>query len=276
MSTVALRQQLDELRLAVTHHPLFSRTWSIRDLRLVMEHHVFAVWDFMSLAKALQRGLTCIENPWLPPNDPMSARLINEIIVAEESDCIESLNFIGSHFELYRNAMDEVGADTSAINQFIASLSTGASIAHSLESSCIPVASQHFVLQTLSLCQKQLHEVAAAFLFGREDVIPEMFQRILPILPRSGCEHFRAYLERHIDIDQGAHAPMAARLLENLCRGTQTQRLWREAADAAVSALQARRNLWNGLLEALDSLPRSSEFIEDCIPTQEQSFDIMY
>ncbi len=249
MSIEALRHEIEELRLEVTRHPLFFRQWSISDLRKVMEHHVIAVWDFMALAKTLQRGLTSMESPWLPPEDPIAARMINEIIVAEESDRIDPINFHGSHFELYLAAMDEVGADVSAAERFLASLATGTPFVLALEASRIPPASQRFVRHTMSMAQRSLHEVAASFLFGREDVIPEMFQHILPILPNSSCVHFRAYLERHIHIDGENHGPMAVRLLESLCG--QSQKRWREAADAAASSLAARRRLWDDVLAAL-------------------------
>ena len=253
MTIEDLRQEISELRLEVTRHPLFFRKWSLRDLQIVMEHHVIAVWDFMALAKTLQRGLTSMDSPWLPPEDPAAARLINEIIVAEESDHIESLNFLGSHFELYLAGMEEVGADVTAVERFMAGLATGTPFLIALESSRIPPAAQKFTRHTMTMSQRSLHEVAASFLFGREDVIPEMFQRVLPLLPETGCAHFRAYLERHIQIDHENHAPMAVKLLENLCGRGLNQKRWPEAADAAAASLAARRRLWDDVLVALDA-----------------------
>ena len=43
---------------------------SIAELRTLMEHHVFAVWDFMSLVKALQREVAPAPAAWLPPREP--------------------------------------------------------------------------------------------------------------------------------------------------------------------------------------------------------------
>jgi hypothetical protein len=69
----------------LSHH-LYQHICDERSLRLFMRAHVFAVWDFQSLIKALQRMLTCVEIPWLPSGDPLARRLINEIVLDEESD----------------------------------------------------------------------------------------------------------------------------------------------------------------------------------------------
>src|SRR5580704_18311388 len=82
-----------------------------------MEHHVFAVWDFMSLLKSLQRNLTCVELPWVPTGPTGSRRLINDIVLVEESD--ERGDGFISHFELYLEGMAQAGADRAAIDAFI-------------------------------------------------------------------------------------------------------------------------------------------------------------
>lgn len=86
-----------------------------------MAHRVFAVWDFMSLAKRLQRELTCTTLPWIPMSEPVYARFINEIILAEESDEDGQGGFC-SHFDYYCRAMRAAGADVSGIEAFIAAL----------------------------------------------------------------------------------------------------------------------------------------------------------
>ena len=88
-------------------HPLYRSFHSVEDLRLFMESHVYAVWDFMSLLKTLHRGLTCVDTPWLPTSDASSRRLINEIVIGEESDEDEGQPL--SHFELYLMVMQAAG-----------------------------------------------------------------------------------------------------------------------------------------------------------------------
>jgi hypothetical protein len=82
----------------------FYKVKSIEDLHCFLENHVYAVWDFMSLLKALQSKLTCTTTLWFATTNPQTRYLINEIVVAEESD----LTIDGqrsSHYEMYIEAM---------------------------------------------------------------------------------------------------------------------------------------------------------------------------
>src|SRR5258706_12052917 len=105
-----LEEAVRDGRKSVTGHPIYGALKNHDAIVTFMEHHVFAVWDFMSLLKSLQRNLTCVELPWVPTGPTGSRRLINDIVLVEESDLLGG-GFI-SHFELYLNGMDEAGADT--------------------------------------------------------------------------------------------------------------------------------------------------------------------
>jgi hypothetical protein len=81
-----IQDRLAPHRAALLAHPVYHEIDRLEALRRFMEHHVFAVWDFMSLLKALQRQLSCVTVPWLPAVDPLGSRLVNEFVLAEESD----------------------------------------------------------------------------------------------------------------------------------------------------------------------------------------------
>ena len=64
-------------------HPVYAKVQDLSGLRVFMQHHVFSVWDFMSLLKALQRELAPAETPWLPGRFSSAQRFINEIVLEE-------------------------------------------------------------------------------------------------------------------------------------------------------------------------------------------------
>jgi hypothetical protein len=239
------------LRSSLTAHPVYERVRNLSTVRVFMEHHVFAVWDFMSLLKSLQCWLTCTGLPWLPPPDVISARLINEIVLGEECD-EDGNGSYSSHFDLYLAAMRDVGADVGPINAFLGALRRSLPASVALVEGRVPAAAARFVQTTLDIAQRgRPHEVAAAFFYGREQVIPDMFQRVLDALSaRSEYRRLRYYLQRHIDVDGDAHGPAAERMLQRLCHDDPG--MWREAAAAARRAVEARVELWDTVIAELD------------------------
>jgi pyrroloquinoline quinone (PQQ) biosynthesis protein C len=201
----------------------------------------------MSLLKALQRGLTCVDVPWLPSAMPESRRLVNEIVLGEESDIYQGQHL--SHFELYRLAMDQSGASTVAIDRLLFALRDGADLHEAVRGSHAPDEAKHFVGDTFHiLSQSKLHIIAAAFTFGREDLIPEMFKSFVRDLNHNlagQLETFIWYLERHIEVDGEEHGPMALRMIAELCGDDAAK--WAEAEQAAIFALESRLRLWDGI-----------------------------
>jgi hypothetical protein len=245
-----LAARISPLRAHLAAHPLYAKIQSAEQLRAFMESHVFAVWDFMSLLKALQSRLTCVEVPWRPTRWPESRRFINEIVLGEESDVFQGRAV--SHFELYLEAMRESGADLRPISALLAQLS-GGSGEFDVKICGVPDAALQFVESTFLLIESGgLHQIAAAFTFGREDVIPEMFRGLVRDLnAQLGGQFvkFQWYLERHIEVDGEDHGPLALRMVSDLCG--EDEALWEEAALAAETALQARLALWDGILVSL-------------------------
>jgi hypothetical protein len=257
MNTASLQRDsaditsLNDLRLALTpirenllEHPLYQAVDTIPRLRLFMRHHVFAVWDFMCLAKRLQRDLTSMEELWLPPRRPSLARFINSVIREEESD-VDPNGHAASHFDLYLTAMQEVGAPVEPAQRFIELLRGGCEVSSSLVAVGASKAVQKFVAHTVDTVKTGTTiEVLAAFLFGREDLIPEMFSRLLPQWGDAvQAPGFTYYVKRHIELDGDEHGPAGLRALAEMAEGDEA--VWQAANRAAWSAIAARIELWD-------------------------------
>ena len=194
---------------------------TIEDLRLFMEHHVFAVWDFMLLLKTLQQFLAPSGVPWVPPSHPEIAGLVNSLVAEEECDLLpESLGgpLHLSHFGIYRRAMVEIGADTAVIDAVLQQARCG-DLPGALRHSDIPAPAARFLRATQALIASgEVHALAAAFAYGRELLVPDLFRRLLDRLTvlELPCPTFLWYLERHITLDGDSHGPLAETMVLTL------------------------------------------------------------
>ena len=244
-----IKHEIYPLREQLVQHKLYSSLKSIDDLNAFMSHHVFAVWDFMSLLKSLQNQLTCTSIPWFPKGDAETRFLINEIVIGEECDVDQNGKRM-SHFELYLKAMHESGADSTNINNLIRQIHQGNNIYKALELCNTPTGISKFVKNTFDTIEtKELHVQAAVFTFGREDLIPGMFLSFVKEVGKNDAtklDTFLYYLERHIEVDGGSHSHLANKMTEQLC-GHNPQK-WDEALYAIKEALSARIALWDYIL----------------------------
>ncbi len=232
-------------------HSLYNKVKTIDDLRHFVEGHVYAVWDFMSLLKALQNKLTCTSTPWMPLGNPETRYLINEIVLAEETD----LNNEGkrqSHYEMYIDAMEACGADTSEIENFLDNVVETQNIFVSIKKSNLHKDIKAFLDFTFRIIEQgRPHEIAAAFTFGREDLIPKMFTAILKNFqenfPETNLDKLIYYFERHIALDADEHGPMAMQMIKELC-GDDAEK-WKQAEEVSILALDKRIGLWNAIEE---------------------------
>lgn len=247
-------QPLQAILQELLRHPVYRSIDSKTKLQIFMQHHVFAVWDFMSLLKRLQIDLTSTSVPWIPKKNGPFVRFVNEIVLGEESD-EDGPGSYASHFDLYLQAMREAGADTGSITRFIALLETGANPQEALHLAEAADSVSEFVTHTLDLAVNgKTHEVAAAFFFGREDIIPDMFQALVDELQQTGhaVDKLLYYLNRHIELDGDEHGPLAEKLLLHLC-GNDSDKL-NEAYQTAERSLQSRIRLWDGVLQEIAGL----------------------
>ena len=253
---VKIKALLKPEREKLINHPIYELITEPTHVRTFMQQHVFAVWDFMSLLKFLQSTFCGCEIPWRPgKNHPLAARLINEIVLAEESDLGPEGQFL-SHFEMYRMAMLQAGAPTTDIDLLLAGIESGKALDDILGPQHFPAHVCDFVRNTFESIEKMsIEELAAIFLFGREDLIPDLFRGLVNQLNRnhaSGFTVFEYYLDRHIEIDGDQHGPMGEELLSLLCGTDQCK--WEAAGHAAKATLQSRLAFWDGIMDSVIAL----------------------
>lgn len=240
------------------NHPIYAAVATLDDLRCFMEHHVYSVWDFMSLIKYLQSVIAPTTYPWVPYGEGSVRRFINELVLEEESDESNNPGEYASHFELYRRAMREIDADAGPSSTFVSTVQERG-MDGALGLACIPSPSRVFTGTTFQfIYDNKPHQVAAALALGREHVIPCMFR---PILRKTGVTEkeapiFHYYLKRHIHLDEDFHAPLSLRLLNALCGGDEIR--IQEAVDAARVAVKARIVFWDGVLAAIETLNQAA------------------
>lgn len=246
-----VQNRIADQRQRLLQHEVYEQLKSVAALRCFMEHHVFAVFDFMSLLKALQQRLTSVAVPWVPVAHPTGARLINEIVLGEETDENGAGGFT-SHFDLYRGAMQQLGARTEIIDRFVDDLRRGQPVATALQRPEIPAGVRAFVTATFAVIESNdLIALTANFTFGREDLLPDVFHQIVEELDEANgtLGQFKYYLQRHIDLDGDQHGPMAHQLMANLCQ--ENPHAWETAAEASLAALEARHQFWDQIAQAI-------------------------
>lgn len=239
---------------------------STTDLAVFMVHHVYAVWDFMCLAKSVQHAIAPTGRTWKRNPNGELVRFINEMILGEESDhfTVEGREYTMSHFDMYLHALDEVveliedsgnrkifreivyhiNKILPKVESWFDSNDPSFLLKDDLDESCID-----FMLITRDFCQSPVHITAAAFAYGRENLIPGMFDKVLDQLKANSLKapFFQKYLERHIELDGDEHGPMATKLVEMLCQnagGISIEQAYSEAENAALKALDVRANFW--------------------------------
>jgi hypothetical protein len=247
-----IKRTIEPFRQEIINHKVYSAIKDIDDLKVFMQFHVYAVWDFMSLLKTLQSNLTCTTVPWYPKGSAETRYLINEIIVGEESD--EDLNGIRkSHFELYLDAMKQCGADTSKIEAFTEVLKNTGDFNTAYLHSETPKEAKDFVDFTFKIIESGKDYLQSAiFTFGREVLIPNMFISIINKMHKNlpnDISIFKYYIERHIEVDGNHHSHLALQMTANLCKDN--EQFWKEAEESVIESLKQRIELWNGVYRML-------------------------
>jgi hypothetical protein len=255
MNIAEINSKIELQKQQLLEHSLYNKVKTIQDLQQFLECHVYAVWDFMSLLKALQHKLTCTTTPWFASTNPETRYLINEIVLAEESD----LTYDGrrlSHFEMYVEAMIDCGANTAELDAFIQNVKDTKNVFIAIKQSTLHPKIKAFLDFTFRVIEEgKTHKIAAAFTFGREDLIPSMFTEILKNfqknVPETDLSKLIYYFERHIELDADEHGPMAMQMINELC-GDDSQK-WMEVEETSQLALEKRMELWDAIEEKIES-----------------------
>ena len=244
-----IHQSLAALQHQLKEHPLYDAIQTIDHLGIFMSHHIYSVWDFMNLLKTLQLQLTSMSVPWVPVQDVDNVRLINDIVLEEESDIIDGQ--VTSHFLYYVKAFNSIQSNHS-MGQFLDDLNRpDMSYTNLIAQPYIPSSVHGFLRFTHDVIQSSLIETAAAFAYGREILVPVIFE---PLLKQADLDPsvmgFISYLERHIELDGGEHGHKAEQMVANLCNSDAD---WQLVLKTAESALQQRIQLWDGILAEISS-----------------------
>ena len=255
MNIDSIQNKIKDHRNKLLEHKLYSNIESIKDLQVFTENHIYAVWDFMSLLKALQIRLTCTKTPWLPNNNSQTAYLINEIVLAEETD-INQVGVRKSHYELYLDAMIDIGAKTEKPVEIINEIANSENIFNAIENINIHPNIKNFLNFTFSVIDEgKPHKIAAIFTFGRENLIPNMFNEILREFEKNVSEgdisKLIYYFERHIELDEDEHGPMALEMVSMLAENDPDK--WKEIEDISIEALEKRILLWDAINKQIEN-----------------------
>ena len=249
MTISIINQKIQEQKDQLLQHSLYEKVKTIEDLQQFLESHVYAVWDFMSLLKALQSKLTCTTTPWFAYKNAETRYLINEIVLGEESDVDENGVRI-SHFELYIKAMNQMGANFQPIFELIDSLKSE-HIFSAIDKANLHPKVKSFLHFTFDVAlNAPTHVKAAVFTFGREDLIPDMFVEILQQIYKDHPEKvstFKYYIERHIEVDGDHHSHLALEMVSQLCGDDESK--WEEASRYSVESLKQRSLLWDAIID---------------------------
>jgi hypothetical protein len=243
-------------RARCVDHPLFARIQTVAAVRVFMAHHVYAVLDFMSLAYCLRVALMNRHDAiaWTPWATPAVRRFVNEVILDECSDELPD-GRVFSHYELYLEAMKQAGAPIDKANRAVEIAQQGRPLPDAVRAAGAPAAAVAFVSHTMTLCEtalanRQPHLLAAVFAFTREQVIPDMFTRLVSSLAAQGrreLQTFDLYLRRHIEMDGDKHGALAEQMVDHVATPANVD----ECVEATRSALHARADLWSAIESAL-------------------------
>lgn len=258
-----LIEKLEPLNEKLRDHALYSAITKLDHVKEFMQGHMVCVWDFMTLVTKLQEHFTCCTVPWKLKSSALTRRFINEVVLGEESDTDQNDQAI-SHYELYYKAMKDLGASTDTIDKVTDVVEkyydNKQKLIAELKKIDVPVYLRDQVVFTLDTAiNGKIHETAALFTYGRENLIPDMFLGILHHMRDSEMatkdetlDTLIFYLDRHVEVDGEDHGPISRALVSDIA--VDNDEKWEEIYQASKKALELRIAVWDGLLAAVNKI----------------------
>ena len=246
-----ITKRLEPLKSKLNNHNIYKFMTKKEHVLSFMEMHVYSVWDFMNLLKYLQKHFTCISYPWVPYDNPRLSRLINEIVLEEESDLIDGQ--VTSHYSYYFNILKSHLDINVHLKLFDQDLNLGVPYKELINKKYIPVPARKFMNTTYDLINDGVLSVASAFAFGRESLVPIIFEPITEVIGKSNDENlskFVKYLDRHILLDGDIHSNLAFEMITILCKSKAD---WQVIESSASKALEARLLFWDNIENYIDA-----------------------
>ena len=153
---------------------------------------------------------------------------------------------------MYLESMDQINAQKTEIESLINNIKLGKDLENSIESLNIHDSVKNFVQYSFEIIRsKQMHKIASAFTYGREDIIPDMFIAIINEVDPENTKYpkLKYYFDRHIEIDGDLHGPLSHKMLIELCGDDQKK--WDEVYIVGKTSLENRVKLWDAILDQI-------------------------
>ena len=97
------------------------------------------------------------------------------------------------------------------------------------------------------------HIYATIFTLGREEIIPDMFRKIIADLNNHSSgklKSFIYYLDRHIGLDEDEHTLLALKMIKEICGKDEVK--WNECIECGKSVMRSRIKFWDKILAEIN------------------------
>lgn len=185
-------------------------------------------------------------------------RALNQIIIDEESDITPVEGVYKSHFNLYLDAMVEIGAPLTIIDDIL-------SYNYQIESPKNIYSTFELSENYCEKCKEYDDEVLdivqdpdviptlVYFVYGREAIIPGMFKKILDVVKDvPGTESLQFYLKRHIEVDADSHSNLAKYILDKFVE--RTEYTAGNIEQLKNEAIAHRIKLWDAIADEINNM----------------------